>query len=530
MKRIHLIWILAVLAVALGGCAKDEGATTSKDEHGHEETGHTEAESGATKEEAGHTEDIQLTAEAIKIAGIETQLVERKSLQQELKVPGTVTTSSHGRAIVTPPVGGQVVRLHVKPGDRVRAGQPIATLRSGELAQASAQIIEAQQSVVSAQAAVKEAEAEINLANAKLRTAKQQLARQQAFAKTGAFSQPALQAAQKELADAEAELERGKQDQAVHETQLERAERLYKQELISRTELEQARLEVATDKIRQRNAERRIELSKTTYERERKIAELGLSNSREIQAAEAEVRSANLEVQRARIRLGSASAGVVAAKKGVEAARIGYSALAGSGRASGGLLVVNAPISGAIVDLEATIGQAVERTIELGEIENLTSVWVIAQVSDKQIGMAKVGSVAQITVSAYPNRVFKGLIQSIGSRLDPKTRSMPIQVLVDNSHSQLSSGMAATVRLGVGSRSQALTVPRSAIVEEGDARKLYVAEDGGKFEERTVVLGRSQGDFVEILEGVSVGDRVVSKGAFVLKSEKVKGELKGHEH
>lgn len=529
MKRIHLIWILAVLAVALGGCAKDEGATTSKDEHGHEETGHTEAKSGATKEEAGHTEDIQLTAEAIKIAGIETQLVERKSLQQELKVPGTVTTSSHGRAIVTPPVGGQVVRLHVKPGDRVRAGQPIATLRSGELAQALAQIIEAQQGVVSAQAAVKEAMAEINLANAKLRSAKQQLARQQAFAKTGAFSQPALQAAQKELADAEAELERGKQDQTVHEAQLERAERLYKQELISRTELEQARLEVATDKIRQRNAERRIELAKATYERERKIAEQGLSNSREIQAAEAEVRSANLEVQQAHIRLVSANSAVVAAMKGVEAARAGYSALAGSGSASGGSVVVKAPISGVVVDLEATMGQAVERSTELGEIENLATVWVVAQVSDKQIGAARAGTVAQVSVSAYPGRIFSGVVQSVGSRLDPKTRSMPVQILVDNSGSQLRSGMSATVRLGVGASTQAVVVPRSAIIEDGDKRKLYIAEDGGKFEERTVTLGRVQGEFVEVLEGVAIGDRVVSKGAFVLKSEKVKGELKGHE-
>lgn len=525
MTRTLLIWILALLAVvAMSGCSKDGASSASKGEPGQEEAGHSE--SG----EARHSEDIVLTPEAIKIAGIETQLVEQQLLQQELKVPGTVTTSSHGLAVVTPPVGGQVIRLHVKPGDRVRAGQPIATLRSGELAQASAQIIEAQQGVVTAQAAVKEAYAEIDLASARLRTARQVLARQQAFAQTGAFSQPALQAAQMDLADAEADLERGMQDQAVHEAQLERAERLYKQELISRTELEQARLEVATDKIRQRNAERRIELAKATYERERKIAEQGLSNSREIQAAEADVRSANLEVQQARIRLGSASAGVVAAKQGLEAARTGYSALAGSGRASGGLLVVNAPISGAIVDLEATIGQAVERTTELGEIENLTSVWVVAQVSDKQIGMAKVGGVAQVSVSAYPNRVFNGHIQSIGSRLDPKTRSMPVQILVDNSDSHLLSGMSATVRLGVGSRSQALTVPTSAIVEDGDARKLFVAEEGGKFEERTVILGRSQGGLVEILEGVSMGDRVVSKGAFVLKSEKIKSELKGHEH
>lgn len=530
MRRFLHFFFLLALAASLVACGKGGSPSATVDEHGHEVSANPEGESAHPEEEEEHVDDIVLTAEAIKIAGIETGLVVQRSIQQELSAPGAITTLPEGRAVVTPPVSGQVLRIHVKPGDRVRAGQPIATLRSGDLAEASARIIQAQQGVVSAQAAVNEARAEIDLASAKLRTARQLLARQQSFAKTGAFSQPALQAAQKEVADAEAELERGKQDQAIHVVQLERAEKLYKQELISRTELEQARLEVATDQIRQRNAERGIELAKAAYERERKIADQGLSNSREIQAAEAEVRNANLEVEQARIRLNSAASGVVAARKGVEAARVGYSALAGSGQASGGSLVVKAPIGGIVVDLEATLGQAVERTTELCEIENLSSVLVVAQVSDKQVGLAKVGSSAQVSVSGYPNRSFSGVIQVVGSRLDPKTRSLPVHVLIDNAGGLLRNGMAAMVRLGVGSLSAALVVPRSAIVEDGDVRKLYIAEDGGKFEERTVTLGSVQGDVVAVMEGVSVGDRIVTKGAFVLKSEKVKSELKGHDH
>ena len=530
MKRFQQYIFMMVLAASVVGCGKGGSSSTAVDEHGHEESGNAGGDPGHTEGEREHAEEIVLTPDAIKIAGIETGLVEQRAIQQELSVPGVVTTLPEGRAVVTPPVSGQVVRIHVKQGDRVRAGQPIATLQSGDLAEASARIIQAQQGVVSALAAVHEARAEVDLANAKLRTARQLLTRQQAFAKTGAFSQPALQAAQKELADAEAELERGKQDQAIHEVQLERAERLYKQELISRTELEQARLEVATDQIRQRNAERRIELARAAFERERKIADQGLSNSREIQAAEAEVRSASLEVDQARIRLNSATSGVVAVRKGVEAARVGYSALAGSGQASGGTLVVKAPISGVVVDLEATLGQAVERTTELCEIENISSVLVIAQVSDKHVGLAIAGNSARVNVSAYPDRSVSGLIQVVGSRLDAKTRSLPVQILIDNAEGLLRNGMAATVRLGVGSLSPALVVPSSAIVEDGERRKLYIALEGGKFEERKVTLGRVQGDFVAVVEGVAAGDRIVTKGAFVLKSEKVKSELKGHEH
>ena len=524
MKQHFLILAIALLLVLGCGRAVPKGAQVN--EHGQEEP--AQAEPG--HEEPGHSEDIVLSADAAKIAGIRVEEARRLMMQSELKVPGTVTSTSQGRAVVTPPTEGQILRLFVRVGETVRAGQPIASLRSAGLAQASAQVTEAQGALLAAHASAREAKAQIDLAEARHRSAIQLVTRQLAFAKTGAFSQPALQAAQKDSDDAEADLERGKQDQAVHEAQLERAERLYKQELISRTELEQARLEVATDKIRQRNAERRITLARATFERERRIADQGLANSREIQAAEAEVRASNLEVRQATIRWNSATAHIESARKGVEAAQTSYRAQAGTGKASGGNLTVSAPIGGVIVDLHATLGQAVERTTEICEIENLKSVWVNAAVSDKQVGLARVGAAAEVTVSGYPGRNFHGVIQVVGSRLDPKTRTMPVQVLVENRDGALRSGMPATVRLGVGPKAMALAVLRSAIVEDGDLRKLYIAEDGGKYEERVVELGRIEGDFVEIVKGVEPGQLVVVEGVFVLKSEKVKGELKGHEH
>jgi membrane fusion protein, heavy metal efflux system len=505
------LWIF-VLSLVLFGCNK------GVEEHAHEEAGH--------KEEEAHSEDIVLTPDAAKIAGIELVTVKRMPMQAEFKVPGTVTTTAQGRALVTPPTAGKITQIYVKVGDSVKAGQPIATLQSADLTEASAGIIEAQRDVITAQAAVHEARSQIDLANAKLRTAKQVLKRQEDFAKTGAFSQPALQAAQRELGDAEADLERGKQDQVVHQAQLERAERLFKQELISRTELEQTRLEVETDKIRQRNAERRIDLAKATFEREQSILKRGLANSREVQGAEAEVRSANIEVAQAKIRLRSAQAGLTSAQKGVQAARASYGAQAGGGRASGGHVTVVAPIAGVITDREATLGQAVERTTEICEIENLRTVWVTAQVPEKHIDKVRKGSSAQISVSTFPGQTFSGIVQVLGGRLDPKSRTMPVQILVDNADGKLRAEMFASVFIGVGGSDNVLAAPRSAIVDG----KMYLAEEGGKYEEKTVELGRIKGDWVEVLSGLEEGAQVVTKGAFVLKSEKVKAELKGHEH
>lgn len=519
MNKLSLLLGLGLMLVAIGCNRGGVEAASKPDEHASE-AGHTDAEHGG---------DITLTDEAIKIAGIETEEARMMTIQGQLQVPGVITNTSQGRAVVTPPVDGKVVRILVRPGDRVRAGQAIASLQSADLATSSAAIIEAERSIITAEASVKEAASEIDLANGRLRSARAVLGRQQEFAMTGAFSQPALQEAQRDLSEAEAELETAKQDQAVHEAQLERAERLFKQELISRTELEEARLAVQQDRTHQQRAQKQIGIAQAAYDREKRISERGLQNSREIQAAEADVRAALLEVQKARIRKQAAIADLAGAKKGVQAARAAYTAHAGGSRAAGGTVTVMAPISGVVVDLHASLGQAVERTTELCEIENLHSVWVTANVPEKEIAKAAKGSRTQVTVKAFPHRIFYGVVQVVGVRLDPKTRTMPVQVLVENADGALRSDMFATVSLGVGGRDVALAVKRTAIVEDGDKRILFIAEDGGKFEERLVELGRVQGDFVEIVSGLETGVKVVVKAAFVLKSEKIKSELKGHE-
>ncbi len=494
------------------GCKKEELPVAAADEHAGEV----------------HKEDITLTSEAAKIAGIEVEAVRKMPMQGELKVPGVVTNTSQGKAVVTPPVAGKVTRLFVKIGDRVKAGQPIATLQSPELADSAANTIEAQRDLAAAQATVREALSELELSKSHLAATKAALNRQRQFATTGAFSQPAMQQAQKELNEAETELEEALQEQVVHLAQLERAERLFKQELISRSELEEARLEAQRDKLRQDKAKRQIEIAKSAFERESSIAKRGLMNSKEIQTAEAEVRSASLGVEHARIKHRSAVASVKGAEQGLQAARVSYGSLSGNSRASSGTITVTAPIGGIVTDLEATLGQALDRTSEICHIENLRSVWVTASVSERDIGKVSNGATVQITVKAFPNRIFDGVVQVVGSRLDSKSRTMPVQVLVDNSDGSLRADMFATVSLGVGRSSEVLAVRRTAIVENGDQRMLYVAEDGGKYEERIVELGRSQGDFVEVVGGLEPGLKVVVKGAFILKSEKIKSELKGH--
>ncbi|RYE93352.1 MAG: efflux RND transporter periplasmic adaptor subunit [Myxococcales bacterium] len=278
----------------------------------------------------------------------------------------------------------------------------------------------------------------------------------------------ASKAAERELNDARAALESAQKEAVVHRAQLERAERLFRQELVSRIDVENARLDVEKDRIAQERAERAIAIARSAFEREREIARRGLSNAREVQAAEADVQAARLEADRARIALRSAQAATAGARAAVENTTAAYAALRGSGnRAEGGRITVAAPIGGRVVHREATVGQAVERTAELFEIDDLRTVFVTAQVPERQIVGLRRGASVAVTTAAYPGRRFLGTVHTIGGRLDPKTRTLPVQCLVPNADGALRPEMFAQVSLGEDVRSTALTVPRSAVFEEG---------------------------------------------------------------
>lgn len=510
-----LITCLAVCGIiAISGCKKGEIKAAE------------EASRPAPEESSASL--IKLTSDAMKIGGIEVDEARNLTMQAEINVPGVVTNTAQGRAVVTPPVAGTVAAIFVKPGDRVTRGQPIVSLQSADLALAASAITEAERDLVVARNLVREADAAVDLGYARLSTAKTSLARQKEFANSGSFSQPNLQAANKELSEAEAELDSAARDLAVHTLQLKRAERLFKLELISRTELEEAQLAVQQDEVRKQKSARQVAIAREAHLRESRIAEKGLMNSKEMNAAEAEVTSANLELRQAEAKRQAAVAAVEGAKKGVSAARSAYAAHSGGNRASGGGVTLVAPIRGVVAHLEVTLGQAVERTNEVCEIENLQNVWVTASIPERDIGKAKRGASARILVKSYPNRSYHGVLQVVGARLDPKTRAMPVEVLVENDGS-LRREMFATVLLSFGKAGLAPAIRRSAVLQQGEKNLVYVEVSPGKFQEREVELGRVKGEYVEVQNGVRAGERVATKGAFVLRSEKNKSELKEEE-
>ncbi|MBS1705140.1 MAG: efflux RND transporter periplasmic adaptor subunit, partial [Armatimonadetes bacterium] len=367
MRKLGLFIVVLML---MAGCGKSPEAPHA-DEHGKEE-------------ESGHVEgQVKLTDEAQKIAGIETTVVRREEIQESLQVPGTVTSTDRGKAVVTPPVAGRVLSISVRLGDAVRQGQTLAIIESPELSQAWSTIAEATRVRDAAKSDVQQSRSEVELAIAKLNAARTNLTRQRDLAKAGAFSQAPVQQAQNDLNEAQSELLSVQKEQASHAEQLRRLENLYRDGIVSKSELEAARLEFQQDQIRLDRAKAKIENAKATYDRERNIASRGLLNAKELQIAEADVKSSELELNRARIRVRAAESAWSSANRGVANAQAVYRSNSGSGGASVGRVALVAPIAGTVTHLDVTKGQAVDRTQVLMEVENLRSVWVSANVPEQ---------------------------------------------------------------------------------------------------------------------------------------------------
>lgn len=507
---------IALVLLLIGGCGNSPEAPHLDDHSSEVKEGHVEGQ-------------VHLSDDAQRIAGIETVEVRKEVLQETIQVPGTVTSTDRGKAVVTPPVAGRVISISVRLGDSVRQGQTMAIVESTELSQAWSTIAEATRIRDAAKSDVQQAMSEVDLASAKLIAAKTNLTRQRDLAKAGAFSQAPVQQAQNELNDAQSELLSIQKEQASHADQFRRLENLYRDGIVSKSELEAARLELQQDQIRLDRIKAKIENAKATYEREKNIASRGLLNAKELQVAEAEVKSSELELNRARIRVRAAESALSSANRGIANAQAVYRTSSGSGRASAGRVALTAPISGTVTHLDVTKGQAVDRTQVLMEVEDLRSVWIAANVPEQDSARVHKGANVRITVASLSGREFEGVVQIVGTRVDPKTRSIPAQCLVEGSQGLLKPDMFATVHLAVGSSSEKLVIPLSAVINE-DRKSFVFVRHEGSFEKQEITVGARMGTRAVVEQGLKEGDVIASKGAFVLSSEQKKDELKGHEH
>ena len=180
---------------------------------------------------------------------------------------------------------------------------------------------------------------------------------------------------------------------------------------------------------------------------------------------------------------------------------------------------LRAPFDGRVIMRNITRGEVVEMEQKLFTVADLSDVWVVGNVPEKDVQYIRKDQKVDVIVSAYPHAIIPGTITYIGDVLDPATRTMRLRVTVLNPDRLLKPEMFATVLVYAAATPDALTLPIEAIQNGPTGTIVFVQQGTNDFEVRPVKVGNEQGEVVTVLEGVSAGEQVVTKGSFVLKSE-----------
>lgn len=473
--------------------------------------------------EAGHSETEAQASEGAKISGLQLATATLGSSWDTVTMTGKVTVPPDRLVKISPRIEGKIVAAYGTVGDTVGRGQVVAVISSVELAEARAQY---------------------RKALATLAATRKNLQREMEIARLGAISvRPVEEArsegltAQGELSDAKSELSQAKSELTQAESELlqckarlQRARELYADKIVSKQDVETAEaeykrdsaaVEAAESKVSQAasrigKADAKTEIAKQYLTREEKVYKGRVLDMRAVQSAKSEVASAQVEVQSAadRIRVLGANPG-----------------------GSGETIAIVSPISGRIISRNTNIGQMASPADAIFTIANQSQVWIEADVYEKDLARVRKGQTAEIRVDAYPNRVFGGKIDAVSDILSPESRTAKLRCIVPNAQGLLRGEMFARVSLVTGTRGECVLIPKQAVLDDAGAKIVYTPcmecpEDVkadtnacGAYDKLTVETGAVHGDRIEILKGVEPGTRVVTVGAYQLKTALGSGKL-----
>jgi RND family efflux transporter MFP subunit len=174
-----------------------------------------------------------------------------------------------------------------------------------------------------------------------------------------------------------------------------------------------------------------------------------------------------------------------------------------------------------VVTRSVNPGQIVGAGQELFVVTDLTTVWVVGDLYERDLPLVRVGTPVAITLAAGPQAPRRGRVSYLDPRVDVATRTAKIRVEVPNPDQALRLGMFVTLKIQAGAGQRVMLVPRAAVQPVGERTVVYVAADDaeGRFIERSVKLGSAAGEFVQVVDGLRPGERVVTEGSFFLRAE-----------
>lgn len=500
-KNKKLAWLVTlatiglIAMVSIGWIAVKKFAANNEAKVEEKQAEHAENETG---------KEVKLEQESLNSAGIQSEGVTQRPAISKLYVTGTVELNPEKTEMATPLVGGRIESVFYGVGDYVNQGEVLATISSPELAELHGKLNEARTRFELAKKSLErvnrvENRAAILQAKARLDEAEANLKRSKILADS------AISQAQSKVNEAETTLKRTKK-------LIELGAGAGKDLIAAQTnfQIEQKNLESAKANKEIISAEATYKSAKADYDFQSNIP-----LNKEIQEASAEVKTAEVDYLHIQNQLRTLGINENVLQRDDH-----------SRNAS--LVAVRAPLSGVITERKFNAGAGIDAATPIFAISNLSTVYVIANVPEASVNKLSVGSIAEIKSTSLGT--INGRISYIDPRLDETSRTARVRLEVPNGNGKLRAGMFIEVGFYAGTNEttgQELVVKSEAIQRDGEKTIVFVPkkEEAGAFEVREIEVGGEFEGYTAIKSGLKIGELVVTKGSFILKTQLQKGEL-----
>ncbi|HTG90957.1 MAG TPA: efflux RND transporter periplasmic adaptor subunit [Pyrinomonadaceae bacterium] len=257
-----------------------------------------------------------------------------------------------------------------------------------------------------------------------------------------------------------------------------------------------------------------VKFAQATYDRTKMLYEKSITAGKNLQAAEHDLEMAKASaasvVAQTRAALTSARRHLLIL--GLKASDI--DALA-SQSSLAAIFSLTSPISGIVIERNGTIGATVSSDANVFKIIDISHVWIDANVFEKDLERVRRGQEVKVSVPAFPGVNFSGRVILVSSVVDPETRSVKVRTEVPNAEGRLKPDMFANVQIITDLHRTTISIPQSAVLDDGGKSVVFVAEGNG-YQKRPVNIGIEGNGRVEIIEGLQAGDKVVVKGNYLL--------------
>lgn len=261
---------------------------------------------------------------------------------------------------------------------------------------------------------------------------------------------------------------------------------------------------VGTEQAQLSAAKARLETARAALERERGLAESGVSPQQSVEQAESEL---------------------AAAQADYDGARAGLDAAGATPGGTGGRYVLRAPFAGTVVARDAVAGKTASAGQLLIEVADLSTMWAQLDVPEADASQVRSGQTVHIIFEGMRGEVREGKITRVGASVDPQSRTVRARVELPNPDRNLKAGVFLRAEIEVAPEHEAIVVPHDAVQRAEDCTLVFVKKGEGLYEPVAVELGPADEDVVEIVKGLSPGMEIVTTGAFLLKTEILKGSI-----